>query len=53
MDKYNFYYDESSHSRNINKKTFFADNYYENFIATIIGWNNDKNECMNYSNLQG
>lgn len=46
MNTYNFYYDESSHSRNINEKTFYAHNYYENFIATIIGWDSNKNELM-------
>ena len=38
MKKYNFYYDESEHSRKINYKTITADNYYDNFITVIVGW---------------
>lgn len=38
MKKYNFYYDESEHSRKVNNKTITADNYYDNFIAVVIGW---------------
>ena len=38
MKKYNFYYDESEHSRKINLNTVNADNYYDNFIAAIVGW---------------
>lgn len=36
--KYNFYYDETEHSRTINQKTIIAGNYYENFITVIVGW---------------
>ena len=36
--KYNFYYDESEHSRKINHKTITAKNYYDNFITVIVGW---------------
>ena len=38
MPKYNFYYDESEHSRMINHRTITADNYYDNFIAAVVGW---------------
>ena len=38
MGKYHFYYDESEHSRKINLNTVNADNYYDNFIAAIVGW---------------
>ena len=31
MPKYNFYYDESEHSRKINYTTISASNYYDNF----------------------
>lgn len=41
MKNYNFYYDESEHSRKINHKTITADNYYDNFIAVIIGWHSE------------
>lgn len=37
--KYNFYYDESEHSRKINKKTVNASNYYDNFVTVSVGWN--------------
>ena len=38
MPKYNFYYDESEHSRKINYTTISASNYYDNFITMIVGW---------------
>lgn len=38
MREYSFYYDESEHSRKINYKTIIADNYYDNFIAVVVGW---------------
>lgn len=39
--KYNFYYDETEHSRKINFKTITADNYYDSFITAIVGWNDN------------
>ena len=33
-----FYYDESEHSRKINEKTITQANYYDNFVTTIVGW---------------
>ncbi len=41
MSEYNFYYDESEHSRKINHKTIMADNYYDNFIAVVVGWRSE------------
>jgi hypothetical protein len=41
MCKYNFYYDESEHSRKINHKTITADNYFDNFIAVFVGWRSE------------
>lgn len=38
MSKYNFYYDESEHSRKINHKTITAENYSDSFIVVIVGW---------------
>lgn len=38
MNTYNFYYDESEHSRKINYNTVTALNYYDNFITAIVGW---------------
>lgn len=38
MEQYNFYYDESEHSRKINFNTINAESYYDNFIAVIVGW---------------
>lgn len=43
--KYNFYYDESEHSRKINKTTISAGNYYDNFVTVAVGWKQD-NESM-------
>ena len=39
--RYNFYYDESEHSRSINLNTISADNFYDNFVAIIVGWKAD------------
>lgn len=36
---YRFYYDESSHSESITEKTLNAENFYDNFITVIVGWN--------------
>lgn len=44
MNKCNFYYDETEHSRKINKKTVLASNYYDNFVTAIVGWNEDLEE---------
>ena len=38
---FRFYYDETEHSRKINLKTLKADNYYDNFMTVIIGWDDD------------
>jgi len=37
--KFIFYYDETEHSRVINQNTISANNYYDNFITVIVGWN--------------
>jgi|AGTN01.1.fsa_nt_gi hypothetical protein len=37
MSKYSFYYDESEHSRKINHKTITAENYFDSFIAVVVG----------------
>lgn len=42
MSAYNFYYDETEHSRKINYKTVNASNYYDNFITVIVGWSKEK-----------
>lgn len=42
--KYNFYYDESEHSRSINFKTVTADNFYDNFITIIVGWKSENEQ---------
>lgn len=39
--KFNFYYDESEHNRVINLSTITGKTYYDNFLATIVGWNAD------------
>ena len=37
MSTYEFYYDESEHSRKINYNTVSATNYYDNFVTMIVG----------------
>ena len=39
--KYTFYYDETEHSRKINLKTLKAENFYDNFLTVIIGWEDE------------
>lgn len=46
MAHYCFYYDESEHSRKINLKTVKAENYYDNFIAAIVGWEGENEEAI-------
>lgn len=38
VQHFNFFYDESEHSRKINHSTIVSENYYDNFITTIVGW---------------
>lgn len=46
MSNYEFYYDETEHSRKINYKTVSAANYYDNFVTMIVGWSSEKNELL-------
>ena len=41
---YNFYYDESEHSRSIGFKTVTAENFYDNFITVIVGWKSENEQ---------
>lgn len=36
--EYSFFYDESEHSRRLTKDTLAADNFAENFVASIVGY---------------
>lgn len=40
--KYNFYYDETEHSREIGFDTISASNFYDNFVTAIVGWDEGK-----------
>ncbi|MBD5540957.1 MAG: hypothetical protein HDR00_07140 [Lachnospiraceae bacterium] len=40
--QYNFFYDETEHSRKINYQTVTASNYYDNFITAIVGWSSEE-----------
>lgn len=42
--QYNFFYDETEHSRKINLETVTASNYYDNFISVIAGWASEESE---------
>lgn len=46
MSKYEFYYDETEHSRKINFNTVSAANYYDNFVTMIVGWSSEKDEVF-------
>ena len=43
---YNFYYDESEHSRKINYATVVGETYYDNFLTAIIGWDTKKESAI-------
>ena len=44
VSKYEFYYDETEHSRRVNYKTVSAENYYDNFVTMIVGWSSEEDE---------
>ena len=46
MKMYNFYYDESEHSRKITSKTVKSNNYYDNFVSVIVGWPKEKEQAV-------
>lgn len=46
MSTYEFYYDETEHSRKINFNTVSAENYFDNFVTMIVGWSSEKNEIL-------
>lgn len=46
MSIYEFYYDESEHSRKINYNTVSAQNYYDNFVTMIVGWSSENNKIL-------
>ncbi len=43
---YVFYYDESEHSRSITKNTVKAENFFDGFIATTVGWKDSDEEQL-------
>lgn len=45
--QYNFFYDETEHSRKINYQTVTASNYYDNFISIIVGWSSVEEKSIN------
>lgn len=46
MSTYNFYYDESEHSRKINYETVVASNYYDNFVTVMVGWIKERENAI-------
>lgn len=42
MSDYNFYYDESQHSRLLNLETIKADEFYDGFVVAIVGWDSQR-----------
>ena len=51
MKMYNFYYDESEHSRKITSKTVKSNNYYDNFVSVIVGWPKEKEQAVHKKHL--
>ena len=45
--EYQFYYDESGHSRKLTEKSITADNYDDFFVSVIVGINNKQTESLN------
>ena len=48
---YNFYYDESEHSRIINLSTITGKTYYDNFLTVIVGWDSSKEDAIRHKYL--
>lgn len=46
MSVYNFYYDESEHSRIIGLKTVSAENYFDDFVTVIVGWTRNQESMI-------
>lgn len=46
MHMYEFYYDESEHSRKVNYPTISADNYYDNYVGMVVGWPTEKDDFL-------
>ena len=46
MSRFEFYYDETEHSRKINYNTVNSENYYDNFVTMIVGWSSENNEIL-------
>ena len=46
MTMYEFYYDESEHSRKVNYPTISANNYYDNFVGMVVGWPVEKEDFL-------
>lgn len=43
---YRFYYDETEHSRKLSEATLKDNNYYDNFITVIVGWDENKEKKL-------
>lgn len=41
MARHLFYYDESEHSRVINRKTIVDTGFYDGFVVAVVGWEED------------
>lgn len=46
VQHFKFFYDESEHSRKINHSTVVSENYYDNFLTTIVGWQTADEEIV-------
>ena len=44
--KYMLFYYETEHSRKINYETVTANNYCDNFITVMVGWNAEESEWI-------
>lgn len=45
---YKFFYDESEHSRKINKETVLSANYAHDFVSVIVGFDKSLEEKISY-----
>ncbi|BDR53519.1 hypothetical protein KIM372_14260 [Bombiscardovia nodaiensis] len=54
MSRFNLYYDESEHSRQLTLRTITANNYSDNFIVIVLAWDeeNEKTLASRYSEFE-
>ena len=52
MARFNFYYDESEHSRKLTLKTLTAEEFYDGFTAVVVGWDENDEPAIEEAYLE-